>query len=99
MKESIQPTWCGDAFYPWGLPVKPGDYSYESQTISDIFLKHCVKKTSEEEEKILCGFVIYYINAPMFDNELTQEVKDKDLAAMNLDQLIEECLNIGLDPF
>ncbi len=91
------PTFLGEPFYPHGCPIPPQNIEYGEQTIQKKFLLHCEHKATEEDENILKEYIHYYINAPMF--ELPNRLKNLDLKAISLDQLIDECIDIGIDPF
>jgi hypothetical protein len=96
----MMPTYLGEPLYPAGFPLKPEQIRYNDKTIQDIFLDYCGQIKTKESENILKEFVLYYINAPVFDSEFTRELtENKDLNSLSLDDLIMKCLDYGLDPF
>lgn len=97
----VQPTWLGQPLYPFGFPLRPQDIIVQNKTIREIFFGGIISETGEttysaEDEETLKSFIVYYINAPVFDND---ELKQKNLMQMSLDDAIMECMNYGLDPF
>jgi hypothetical protein len=97
----IQPTWLGQPWYPGGFPLKTDQITAGDRTIGQIYFD-CIDakgEYSQDDEETLKSYCVYYINAPIFDNELTQEVKQKDLMGMGITELIMELLDCGLDPF
>ena len=82
--------------YPAGFPLEAKMIKVHGRSVQDIWMNepHCIR-----EQEILKAFVIYFINAPIFDNPFTQELRDKDLKSMKLSDLIFLCIEYGLDPF
>ena len=100
MKElTTIPRYLGRPLYPMGTPLKSDQHSVESLTIGEIFFKHAEGKASEFEEKCLKEYIIYYVNAPIFDSEFSDELRKKPLMSLPIDDLIMECIEYGLDPF
>lgn len=72
-------------------------------SIKDIFLRFSLDPRNvpndNEDAETLKSYLIYFINAPVFDSENTNELRSKDLKNMSLDEALNECLEYGLDPF
>jgi hypothetical protein len=69
------------------------------ETIQDIFLRKCRGEADANDYKWLKWFMLYWLAAPGFDNPLTQGLRDKNLEAMNYDELLTEMIYVGIDPF
>jgi hypothetical protein len=96
----IQPTWLGQPWYPGGFPLKPEQVHAGSKSIQDIYWEHSQSNGKHpDHEETLKSYSVYYLNAPIFDNELTQEIKAKDLMQMSFDDVWRELMDCGLDPF
>lgn len=102
-KELIIPKMLGRPFYPYGFPLQPENWKVNGKSIREIYID-CFKDAEsadcicDEDNHILKSYIIYYMKAPVFDSEYMQEVLLKDLNSMSIDELIDECLEIGLDP-
>lgn len=68
-------------------------------TIQQLFLLKCHGKLSKDQSEILKQYVIYYINAPVFNSDYIDVLRSKVDLSMTLDELIFECIDYGLDPF
>jgi len=88
------PRWLGEPMYPGGFPLKAEDVKFKDKSVYEIYFQ---KSHSEIEETFLKNYMIYYLHAPIFDNELSQELKEKDLVNMSSEELWWELLNIGID--
>lgn len=99
------PQMHGLLMYPWGVPMNMTCITWiDDETLQDKFLRRCKdviadQPFNQEDERLLKNYIIYYIHAPIFQkNGTTQELFKKDLLSMSLQELISECLNIGIDP-
>ncbi len=93
----IKPTWLGEPWYPGGFPLNAHQLRVNDQTMFSIYLNFNRNPTAEDEETIK-SYIVYYINAPVYDSEFTDELRRMDLMAMPLDEVITHCLDFGLDP-
>ena len=93
------PTFLGQPFYPYGFPINKENISINGKSILELFLLRCEGKKDKFIDNYLKEYLIYFINAPIFSNNFTQELRKKDFKKMKLDQAIIECLDFGLDPF
>jgi len=105
----IVPKLLGQPAYPGGVPVRMENITYNGETLQEKWLKRCRAIVADqlpdkEDEELLCQWVIYYLFAPIwymnreaFDYGVGPLLK-KDLLSMSLSQLIDECLQIGIDP-
>lgn len=98
----IQPTYLGQPLYPGGFPIRPRDVHVNGKSVEQIYLGGISEggKTnySDDDQETLKSYIKYYVNAPVFSSEFTDELTSKDLMSMNLTDLIMECLEYGLDP-
>lgn len=91
--------------YPGGIPLQPESITYENMTLREMWLKRVddiyTRKVPPnlDHENHLRDYVLYYIHAPLFRNEFTDELLDKDFDEISFDALVMECLDYGLDPF
>lgn len=97
----IEPTWLGQPFYPGGFPLKPDQVTASDRTIHQIYFDaiDAEGEYSKDDEETLKSYVVYYINAPLFTSEFTEELHKMDLMSMGLTEVIMACLDYGLDPF
>jgi hypothetical protein len=93
------PTFLGNLFYPGGVPLNIDNISVNNETIRTIFFRKCDGKVTKADEEILKEYLVYHISAPIFDSEFTQELRQKNLMELSLDDAISECIEYGLDPF
>lgn len=89
--------------YPGGFPCRPETVHVEGRSVRDIYFQGITKggktKYTEDEEETLKSYCAYYVRAPIFASEFTDELIAMDFMKMSLDEVIYECLNYGLDPF
>lgn len=85
--------------YPTGFPVKPEDRIVAGLSVRDWFLLKCQGKTTPEGDEILKQYLVYFINAPAFDNPLTDQLRKEVDITKDIDELISQCIGYGLDPF
>lgn len=91
------PTFADKPFYPHGMPILPQHLSYNGKTLWQLFLLQCEDKAAEEDIDVLKEYIMYYVNAPGFI--VPEKLKKKDPKKISLDDLINECIDIGIDPF
>lgn len=96
---NITPTFLDQPLYPNKMPLNADQVYIEGESIQTIFLRYCAETATPSDEEILRQYAIYYINAPGFNNDLTDQLRAKDLKNMSLEVIIYECLEYGLDPF
>lgn len=95
------PKWLGQPMYPGGIPLKPEQVKYEGRSVRDIYYDNCDGDDGipERDEKCIRDYIIYYINAPIFQSEFTEELtQNPELVKLSLDDLIIKCLEYGIDP-
>lgn len=85
--------------YPTGLPVGPAQREVDGRTVQEWSLLRCQGDESEQCNEILKRYILYFINAPAFDNPLTEQLRKKIDPSKGLDEMIELCVSYGLDPF
>lgn len=102
----VKPTWLGQPMYPGGFPLPPENVHVEGRSIQDIYLKgisiedtKVTRTWTADEVETLKSYCAYYVKAPVFSSEFTDELVAMDFMKMTLDDVIMECLNYGLDPF
>jgi len=99
------PKWLGRPLYPGGFPLPMGSIHFGDRTVEDIwreYLDDVVDKKQKPDPgnvNSLKYYVIYYVHAPVFSNDFTQELRDKINDDMSLHDMIELCLEYGHDPF
>jgi hypothetical protein len=102
------PKWLGRPMYPAGFPLRKDQVSFGDKTVQELFLKYCDDryekkiKHNPDDEEFLCYYVLYYIHAPIWvdpkNPEYIQELLDTDFEDMPLDDLIQRCMEFGIDP-
>lgn len=98
------PKWLGRPMYPGGWPLPKASISFGDRNIEEIYQDYllCVvekrQKPRKDDVRFLKYFILYYIHAPVFDSEYTQELRDKVNEKMTLDELISACMEFGMDP-
>lgn len=97
----IQPTWLGQPLYPGGLPLNTEQVHAGGRSIRDIYYSAIDSEGeySTDDEETLKSYCVYYLNAPLFDSEFTQELKSENLMSLGITDLIMKLLDVGLDPF
>lgn len=93
----MMPIYLGQPLYPQGFPIQPKNLTYEGQTVEQKFLLYCDSKATPEDEDILKQYIIYYMKSPLF--KLPKKLSKIDIQKISLDDLIWECIDIGIDPF
>ncbi len=96
---NITPTFLDQPIYPNKFPLATDQVFVEGESIQTIFLRYCAELATCNDEEILKQYAIYHINAPIFNNDLTDQLRAKDLKNMSLEVILYECLEHGLDPF
>ena len=99
----IEPQLFGAPLYPGGFPLQAKKISVQGRTVEEIYYKGIDLKTGRshwnaEDEETLKSFFIYYLKAPVFYNELTAGLLQKNLMEINFSDLYLAFLDIGLDP-
>jgi hypothetical protein len=104
------PQMWGAPLYPHGMPMRLESITWkDGETLQQKWLNHCrrifdTKPPDPEAERLLKNWVIYYLHAPMWNynkvayNNTVRPLLQKNLLDMTLSQLIDECLQIGIDP-
>lgn len=95
----MYPKIAGLPIYPGGLPVSADSCSFEDKTARELYFLNGEGKTDPIQDEMLKSYMIYYLGAPLFENELTAEIIAKDLEKMSIEDLMAEMLSCGLDPF
>lgn len=91
----MYPRIAGNALYPGGAPVSQESCHYDDKTPSELFALHNQDKLDEFGQQMLKDWMIYFMTAPIFQGQLGKDALEK----MSVDELWEECMSIGLDPF
>lgn len=89
------PTYLGEQIYPAGLPLPPQKVKVFGVSVQDRFLRMGTA-TDKEDEEICRDYMLYHFLAPCF--EKTEEDKKRAMKA-NYDELLDICLDNGIDPF
>lgn len=97
------PRWLGLPMYPGGAPLRKDQISIGENTLEELYQKRCKDiynrvPPSFDDEEYLKNYILYYIHAPIFYSEFTEELLEKDFSDINLDGLIMDCLEYGIDP-
>jgi len=104
------PQMWGAPLYPHGMPLPMQSITWiDGETLQQKWLHHCKlvidnEPLDPEIERLVSNWVIYYLHAPMwrFNEEAYKHtvgpLLQKNLLQMTLSELIDECLQIGIDP-
>jgi hypothetical protein len=98
------PKWLGRPLYPGGFPLQKDNITYSDYSVEEIWRRYLQDRVENQRDplsddvKHLKLFIIYYVHAPVFTSEFTQELRDKINEDMSLDEMISLCLEYGLDP-
>lgn len=98
------PKWLGRPMYPGGFPLLMEQISYGDKNVEEIWRKYLddtvekKQKPSSDDVKFLKYYIIYYVHAPIFHSEFTQDLRDRINENMSLDEMISLCMEYGLDP-
>lgn len=98
------PRWLGQLMYPGGVPVRPENVSFEGKSIQQlVFDRADGKEWSAEHTEFLKQYIIYYAHAPMYElmnpyPEFIYELRESLSLDMTVDELVDKCLEYGLDP-
>lgn len=95
----LAPRWLGELMYPGGAPIQKENHSYEGASVDKLFSQQCAKgNLTEDQIQFLKQYLIYYVNAPIFDSEFTDELRGKLSMDMDIFAMMDLCLDYGLDP-
>lgn len=89
----------GHFIYHRSIPLPIHKIKVNDVTLMDSWKRYLKHEATENDLEALKQYVFYYLNAPAFDNPATWDLLEKITLQFNLDQLIDECLNHGFDPF
>lgn len=106
------PKWLDEPMYPMGFPLNFQTDNWHGNVKEELMeaLKHYYNYTlgetpvpAKHEEELLIEFLIYYINAPIWrvhehSPVLLEKVKRLE-TVKDIAEFLDECLEIGLDPF
>ena len=101
------PSFLKRPYYQFGRPLQAREVIIEGESIEKIYFRYAERKETfiykyiqsrrrKKDEEILKGFLIYYLNAPGFD--LTY-MRNKQLDKISFEDLLEDCFDVGIDPF
>lgn len=95
----LAPRWLGELMYPGGAPIPKDNHSYEGNSIRNLFSRACSKgDLTKDEEMFLKQYLIYYVHAPLFDSDFTDELRSKLNLDMEVFKMMDLCMEYGLDP-
>lgn len=90
------PRYMGEPIYPFNMPISADKHSVNGDTIQEIFLRATGNNATVDDLDILREYVVYFMCAPVFG---LKNDFDTDIQNLDLDDLINICLENGLDPF
>lgn len=93
------PTYLGEPLYPGGAPLKSEDCSINGETIWNIYERYLIEKESKDDMLILKNYLQYYIHAPVFDSEYSDELRKTDFSKLDFYFAETLCEEYGLSPF
>ena len=95
----MYPKFLGMPLYTNGFPAPAENCSYADKTAKDLYYLNSEGKTNAIQNELLRSYMIYYISAPVFDNEYTRKLLAKHPEKMTIKKLFNEMMGLGLDPF
>ena len=94
------PNFLGKPIYPMGFPTMPQHLTFNGQTVQQMFMMYCRKeKWNEEQTEFMKQYLVYYMNAPVWQSPQIDAAKLKMKKSLPFNQLIWILLSVGLDPF
>lgn len=95
----ITPKWLGMPMYPAGIPVKSWQINFEGETLQQMIDKFWDGKLEDEKHIYLKQYIKYYVSAPLFKSEFTDELrKTLNTKLLSIHEMVDECMEYGLDP-
>lgn len=98
----MAPRWLGELMYPGGVPVPKDNVSFGDKSIQQLMFDRADgKEWSSDHTEFVKQYIIYYANAPIWDMndpEYVSEMRNSLTLDMSVDELIEKCMEYGLDP-
>lgn len=104
------PQMWGEPLYPNGMPMQLESITWtDGETLQQKWLRRCIqvvdmKPPDPDIDQLLKNWIIYYLHAPIwrYNHQAFRygvgPLLKKNLLQMSLSQLIDECLQIGIDP-
>lgn len=92
----IEPTWLGHPLYPGGFPLQPSQVHAGDRTIKQIYMSGVDTPLTPDEEESVKSYIIYYMGAPIW--EIDDPLDKVEMMKLSVWELIQKCLELGLDP-
>jgi hypothetical protein len=91
------PQMFGQQLYPNGYPFAASNVFINHTNIQDLFLKYVQDEANADDMNYLNSYMRYYVSAPCWRGiSLEQRMQ---AAFMKFEDLLDLCLDNGLDPF
>ena len=97
------PSILGTPFYPCGFPL-PSDkvifhFNGAPVSVEEMKLKYLEGLASEEEQRLVKEYVVYYACAPCFELRFDNKIQEQYFKTeMELDNILDLLLDAGIDP-
>lgn len=89
----------GMPLYPGGWPVNQENCRYDDHTPRELFHLFKEGKANSVQTNMLKEWIKYHVKAPIFRNGIEGQGESvKSLDGKTVDEMIEWCLSVGLDP-